>query len=649
RKKSNEFPALCSLTRVSRRLHDIFEPILYKFILVKKRNRLSALVWGAEFGRLGTVQKALQYGEDVDFMHERVIFPLGVRVTWWLTVIHSLAAGAIHHASSNGFDEIVQCLLDHGASLTTTAQGLCACRGLLEDDMGTPPLLPSPRHSVPGWYPLHLALCRKHSSTAELLLRHGAPFAMEAGKFPPEIRTGRGASDINKQFRAMFGAIHTAAAFGHHTLLPLMVQKTAERADGGWVVPESDVPFTTSIALVHKPTDIVNRRGYAGYPLHYAAVSSESNAETLRVLVKLGADIDKTYNYNEYYRMSTAPLLTPLGAAVRQCKWESVFTLLELGAEIAGIQRSRSKGAIEDAANTLRHAVYPVLPFDGGPQHRSGDHETWREQRNRFVRRLVERCPGIDLNSSIPQHYSMRLKITSLLGLCAVSHLSEGHWRTVKGLAAQLIQCGADANHIDAHGATRLSLLMAVYADHVWGGQRRRPSPTRYFPPHDQSSSIEKLSRIRDSIVELLQHGAIVQRPEEGLKVIDVPITPYMKLKCANVTMYPAIMLLNSNHPRLRLAGLKIFRLVARHEAKQAGPDRKQELERGLGRLFRIVRQSLAFPSVLYTGGRRNNKFFIRDFCFRSCPNQIVAANGVPRKHKPQQCTCRLTDEVSPT
>ncbi|KAM7212699.1 hypothetical protein V8F06_011899 [Rhypophila decipiens] len=75
-KKSNAFPALSSLTRVSRRLHDIFELILYKFnVQCKKTNRLSALVWGAEFGRLGTVQKALQYGEDVDFKHQAVIFP----------------------------------------------------------------------------------------------------------------------------------------------------------------------------------------------------------------------------------------------------------------------------------------------------------------------------------------------------------------------------------------------------------------------------------------------------------------------------------------------------------------------------------------------------------------------------------------------
>ncbi|KAM7212700.1 hypothetical protein V8F06_011900 [Rhypophila decipiens] len=404
-----------------------------------------------------------------------------------------------------------------------------------------------------------------------------------------------------------------------------MVQKAAERADGGWAVPESDVPFTSSAALVHEPTDIVNRWGYAGYPLHYAAVCSESNAETLRVLVELGADVDKRYNYNEYYSgMSTAPLLTSLGAAVRRGKWESVFTLLELGAEIAGIQRSRSKGVIEDAASTLQHAVYPVVPFDCRPQHWSGDRKTWRKQRNRFVRRLVKRCPGMDLNFCIPQHYLMRLRITSLLGLCAVSHLSDGHWRTVKGLAARLIKCGADVNYKDAHGATPLALLMAVYFRHVWAGQR--PSPGRCFPPYNQSASIEKLSRIRDSIVELLQHGAIVQRPEEGLKVIKMPITPYMKLECANVTMYPAIMLLNSSHPRLRLAGLNIFRLVARHEAKQAGPDKKQELERGLGRLFRSVRQSLAFPSVLYTGSapRTCRKLFIRDFCFQSCPSHSV-------------------------
>ena len=100
-----------------------------------KCHKTSALFWGAEQGVLNTVKMAVHAGGDVNDLH----------LKWFTTVngIHRptnhVQRAPIHLAAFNGHDDVVEYLLECGASLEPLSVGLCHCAALV-DRISTAPL-----------------------------------------------------------------------------------------------------------------------------------------------------------------------------------------------------------------------------------------------------------------------------------------------------------------------------------------------------------------------------------------------------------------------------------------------------------------------------------------------------------------------------
>lgn len=88
-------------------------------------------------------------------------------------------------AASLGLDNMVQCLLDHGANIEHPCSYLCYCQDqLLEGPLDFPSCpsfleIDEDEHCVffpewSPWTPLHYAICKGHESTTKLLIARGA-------------------------------------------------------------------------------------------------------------------------------------------------------------------------------------------------------------------------------------------------------------------------------------------------------------------------------------------------------------------------------------------------------------------------------------------------------------------------------------------
>ncbi|KAM7187506.1 Ankyrin repeat-containing domain protein [Naviculisporaceae sp. PSN 640] len=617
---ASAYQSLNSLSRTSRSLHHIFMPILYQYNVRHKHDGKSALIWGAKNGILGTVKKALEAGEDVDYRDDG---DQGMRrkrpPQFWLSEgpadQHlSPSACAIHFAVKFGYDDIVQFLLDKGASMTTPARELCTCPDIempgkdrgwnpyvgprtyrdLGDGLGDGP-------DQRGWYPLHLALCQNRPSTAELLIKSGAPFYMET-RHEREILRMKETVHENLELHNMCGAIHTAAAFGHHRLLRLMVHMAAVEAPGGWA--------REGIRTSQQSRDIVNRQGWAGYPLHYAASSEHSNVETILALIELGAEVDAIFDPDLSRSLASPrmgaeaedhpPARTALGSAVIRSRWGAVYALIGLGASILGIRTSRfthggQTGDLENARLTVRSAIYPRISpvdvmscdIDGGcvyihvakyaekaQKEILGDAEECArnaEQRIQFIRQLVRANPKVDLDSPFSHNESS----SDYCGLLQYAIRSfKSHWKTAGGLISLLIELGASP-HGFATAAVfdtkPLSALIELFVQH-----------TGIFDEcmveHLSPACNQMRRQVRESIMELVRHGAAVGAP----KMFGEQYWPKSP-SLSNLSPMDSIMVLfASPDPRMRAEALKLLRSLVRYRriytaAKGIDPDVRLE------------------------------------------------------------------------
>ncbi|KAK4170063.1 ankyrin repeat-containing domain protein [Cladorrhinum sp. PSN259] len=182
--------AIASLSMVCRRFYVLFTSTLYD------RYGHLAVPWACHKPCLDTFKAVLRETSDGESVHARINGPVPLqhvlqndklvkienldRSDWrkgvdrrvrFNTLASTWSASPLHLACAAGHDDIVNFLLDNGASMETESAMYCEC--LLPCNY--PWTEPGNQIEVPRWLPLHHALCRNHISTALLMLRRGAP------------------------------------------------------------------------------------------------------------------------------------------------------------------------------------------------------------------------------------------------------------------------------------------------------------------------------------------------------------------------------------------------------------------------------------------------------------------------------------------
>ncbi|KAI0841009.1 ankyrin [Hypoxylon sp. FL0890] len=144
-----------------RDLYTALDPFLYR----RARGDAGVLYWAVKHRNTQVVKKLLEAGAHPDQymfkdLHRRTQLPERESSEPWMT--------ALHLAASLGYDDIIELLLDHGASVNALSQGFCSCAYRLKDEDNST--------ANPFWMPLHTAMCHGNDATARLLLARGASF-----------------------------------------------------------------------------------------------------------------------------------------------------------------------------------------------------------------------------------------------------------------------------------------------------------------------------------------------------------------------------------------------------------------------------------------------------------------------------------------
>ncbi|KAK5652870.1 hypothetical protein OQA88_9536 [Cercophora sp. LCS_1] len=191
---------------------------------------------------------------------------------------------ALHLAAQSGHNNIIEILLEYGASLTKSCIHICECAplyGLLNAAEA-----PEPDPHTP-WTALHIAICHSRPETAMLLLRRGASHLMEA-------------DDVDNSGQCAT-ALHHAAAVGLSDLVRYLVDNKIQ--------PDVDV-----------------RDGKTLTPFYHAYAERRWDS-TVPLLLTLGAEINVDTKLFLPYAT-----ITPLGEACRLGHFDAVDRLLDLGA-----------------------------------------------------------------------------------------------------------------------------------------------------------------------------------------------------------------------------------------------------------------------------------------------------------------------------
>ena len=108
---------LASFTQVNRKLYVIFNPRLYQYSIANDSPSKECVRWAVEYGSLNTLKYAISQGADIN----------GSCAITERYVLSGMSSTPLHIATANGFHEIVQWLLDNGASLHEPSVKLCKC------------------------------------------------------------------------------------------------------------------------------------------------------------------------------------------------------------------------------------------------------------------------------------------------------------------------------------------------------------------------------------------------------------------------------------------------------------------------------------------------------------------------------------------
>lgn len=438
---------LAALSRVNRLCHDIANPILWKREV--KSDRPGALHWAVEHQDIKLLRRALEAGVDpcrIAYTH-RPKPRIESRHKWWnyhssyyddpewrlddddesvdldvSYVLHDhcdcFESGcddgifsdcrweAIHVAASKGRIDMIDLLLEKGATIDAASWGLCLCRPHLpieafsesraveEDELAD-------LHGG-NWTPLHVAICHNQIETAKFLLRRGASNVIYQGiNIELDLNAWQVDNVPGDASRFRLTAMHHAA--------------------------KHDQPELLQFLLDEKYQEDVDTEGlFMGTPLFQGIWYGHWDT-TIPWLLKNGANIDTRLIETR---------LTPLMMACFSRRFDDAARLLDLGADV----------------NTLSVHSFSILHLILGPgqvrpdefadpldlpRHRSKITEA------EIITRFIDRGFNVDAQEAL-------LGMTPLMVASASCNLS--------ALKA-LLDGGADVNALDHDGLTALGRL----------------------------------------------------------------------------------------------------------------------------------------------------------------------------------------------
>lgn len=221
---------------------------------------------------------------------------------------------ALHLAAREGHIDIVNGLLDRGASLDTPSRWFCPCdppRGLWQTFLD--PV--NANRGVGNWSPLHVAICFSRFEVAKCLISRGARTSKEPDNQPAAY---------------MYEALRQAAAAGHADLVGYILD----------VHPEMDINWRDNLGLT---------------PLYHACANRRWDS-TVPLLLARGANLNSRFCLLDANSRNQLLELTSLGEACRLGRFEDALKLIDLGADI-------NLGLLEpaDDPDPHRFAQIPLL------------------------------------------------------------------------------------------------------------------------------------------------------------------------------------------------------------------------------------------------------------------------------------------------
>jgi ankyrin repeat protein len=274
----------------------------------------------------------------------------------------------LHLAAREGHTDIVNILLDYGASLDTPSRWLCHCKpplGLWSRLLNEPPY--RPRHERMGWpdedwaepeptiwSPLHAAICSSRIETARCLVSRGTNVT---NLIPTTVD--------HVMMEGSYGALHQAAAAGHADLVGYILDTH----------PELDVNQPDHLSMT---------------PFYHAYANGRWDS-TVPLLLARGANINFRFRIREDGQCLST---TPLGEACRLGRFEAAIRLIDLGADInMGLQDHTHEGTQPENEITLLHLCCMDFSNDCRPYQMSASiwrpAQTQTRSRPRIIARLV--------------------------------------------------------------------------------------------------------------------------------------------------------------------------------------------------------------------------------------------------------------------
>ncbi|KAI1458024.1 ankyrin [Annulohypoxylon moriforme] len=320
-----------SLALTNRRLHDIFNPILWRYNGKHGTHKkggfsiISAVCWAAPRNRVDILEIAIKYHHHLGSFLEN---------------------DPIHLAAKHGHDAVVSWLIDHEVPVECTP-----CERI---DVDSPFLVPPwPQdHVSPTYSALHTALISGQESTSILLLSRGAKYQFKADTnnsaihlaaihgLPAVIKYLVNHMGINVDQEDQHGVtpLYYAVERRHNmktiqALLDLGADKNAERRhESPLIISLKRGHFSNAITLLDARARVNPTENHHEAPLVVCAressrfaedIESSCQYEVLRLIIANGAPIDKSFNGD-----------TALCSAIESGTTLAVYNLLRAGADV---------------------------------------------------------------------------------------------------------------------------------------------------------------------------------------------------------------------------------------------------------------------------------------------------------------------------
>jgi len=370
---------------------------------------------------------------------------------------------ALHLAAKEGHIDIINTLLDHGASSDSPSRWFCPCRpsrGLWQALLD-PPELDLDEPMPINWSPFHAAICSSRIEAAKCLISWRA-------------RTSKGPED----WAAAYDALRQAAAAGHADLV-------------GYILD------------LHPGMNIDQRDDLGLTPFYHAYANGRWDS-TVPLLLARGANINSRFRLLD--RVGTERLeLTPLGEACRLGRFEDALKLIDLGADVDVGLQELGNGRLGPRLPRFPHIpLLHVCCMD------------FRSDRHRYLRRDIIWRPA-------QVQKAFRSKIIARLldaGISPDARWDTGDSNTETPLSVAvrhnnipalktLLAAGADPRARNSNGR---NALMTAVEERTWHSNPRRGLDSRFWGFFPTSVSRRRFFRDcadRRTIVRLLLDAGV--------------------------------------------------------------------------------------------------------------------------------------------